>query len=895
MPDRPRRLVETVLPLAAINRRSVQEGQGRVSPLHLWWSHKPAAACRAALLASLLADGGDGDALAPGAGGAGRAAVLDLVARAVAAAPADRQTWAEARAAIAAACGGEPPTVFDPFSGSAAIAAEAQRLGLDAVASDLNPVAVLIAKALLEIPPLFGERPAVHPGAPLGGRGRLAGLIADVAHYGRRVRDEAHRRIGSHYPAAPGGTPVIAWLWARTVRCPNPACGRAMPLVHSFNLSRRPGKEAWVVPGPAGFRLGPGAGCPPPPEGTVNRRFARCVYCGEKVPLTALRPHVRGEGFGQALLALVAGAGRGRAYVPANAEHQAAGVAAAPAWVPETELPGAALGFATSGYGLSRHRDLYTPRQLLALTTFADAIRAIRAEVEADGLRAGLPPDGAPLRAGGVGAGAYAEAVAVYLAVALDRAAAKWCTFARWHRTRDNIEHPFASPGLHMLWDFAEANPFSPATGNWLDAVDAVGKALERAPAHHGPVRPVRCLQADAAAPEARRGLLVCTDPPYFDKLPYADMADLFYIWLRPVLRDVFPDLFQTVLTPKAEELVADPHRFGGAAAARAHFLRRMQAAFAVLRDGADPRYPLTVFYAFKEEGGQAGSSGATGWEVMLTSLIAAGLCIVGTWPLRTEHAQRLRTKESNTLAASILLVCRPRAADAPAAARRDWVLELRRELPGALAALAGAGVSPADLAQAAIGPGMALFSRYSAVLDGGQPMAVQSALRVIGEEVDAALHDATGDLDPATRFCLAWCAAHGFAPGPYGDAEVLARAKDVALDALARSGDLVAASGRVRLCGVGEAPAVRARPAESLWGTLHAIMRALDAGGVAAAARALAGTAWSGAQARALATRLFTLLERRGDGAQAQAYDAMAASMEQVAAAAERTCHGVT
>jgi len=874
-----RRLVEAALPLEAVNRRSVKEGQGGISPLHLWWSHKPGAACRCALLASLLGDPGDDGR---------RARLVELVARVVEAAPDDRATLGEARAAVAAACGPEPPTVFDPFSGSAAIPAEAQRLGLPAVAADLNPVAVLAAKALLEIPPRFGERAAVHPGAPLAGQGRLAGLIEDVSHYGRRVREEAQRRIGGHYPAAPGGAPVIAWLWARTVRCPNPACGRDMPLVHSFHLSNRPGKEAWVVPGPDGFRLGRGEGDPPPPEGTVNRRFARCVHCGEKVALTALRPHVRATGFGQALLAMVAGTGRGRAYVPADAAQQAAGLDSGGAWAPETELPAAALGFATSNYGITRHRDLYTPRQLLALTTFADQIGAIRTEIEADARRAGLDADGVPLREGGAGAPAYAEAVSVYLAMALDRAAAKWCSFARWHRTRDNIEHPFASPGLHMLWDFVEANPFSPATGNWTDAVDAVAKALSRAPAHHAPVQPVRCVQADAAAPpEVPTGLLVCTDPPYFDTLPYADMADLFYIWLRPVLRDVFPELFRTLLSPKAEEMVADPHRFGGAAAARAHFLGRMETAFRALRERADPRHPLTVFYAFKEDAQDQGSGGAEGWEVILTSLIAAGLRIVGTWPLRTEHAQRLRSRKSNTLASSILLVCRPRAADAPTTSRRDWVRELRRELPPAVQALIQGGVGALDLAQAAIGPGMAVFSRYAAVLEDGRPLGVPAALRLISEELDTHLAADSGDLDPVTRFCLSWCAQHGFDEGPYGDAEMLARAKDVALDALTSRGEVIAGSGRVRLRRAREVDGPGVEP-QSLWAGMHAVLRALDAAGVQGAGRVLARGRWSGTETRALAARLFALCDRHGDGEDAQGYDALAASMGEIAAAAE-------
>ncbi len=853
------RQIECALPLDQVNRAALREGQGQVSPLHLWWSRKPAAACRAALLGSLLAAGRDGPA----------AEHLALVARAAQAAPEDTEAWAAVRSAVAQAVGDDPPLVYDPFCGSGAIPAEAQRLGLPAVAADLNPVAVIAAKALLEVAPRFAERPPARPGpAPRGG-GRLRGLLADLAYYGRRVRDEAERRIGAHYPPA-AGMPVIAWLWARTAPCPNPACGRAMPLVHSLHLSRRPGREAWVVPTADGFLLGPAPGLSPPAEGTVNRRFASCPWCGARLPLGELRGLVRDQGFGQVLLAMVAAAGRGRRYLPADPSHEEAGRAPRAPWVPESELPGAALGFATAGYGLRRHQDLYTPRQRAALATFADVVRGLRGEVEGDARRAGFAPGGPGLAAGGDGAPAYADAVMTYLALALDRAAAKWCTFARWHRTRDNIEHPFASPGLHMLWDFAEANPFSAATGNWLDAVEAVAAALRRAPAQHAPVPAVRCLQADAAAGTGIRGAVVCTDPPYFDRLPYADMADLFYIWLRPVLRDVFPDLCAAPLTPKAEELVADPHRRGGNAAAREHVLAGLRRAFSHLAAAQDRRFPLTIFYACRE-------GTAAGWGVVLAALLDAGLQVVATWPLRTEHAQRLRSRESNALASSILIVCRPRPDAAPVGTRREWVLALRRVLPDALRELAAQGLSPVDLPQVAIGRGMALFSRYAAVLDGGRPMDVEAALGAIAAEVEAALDGVTAGFDPPTRFCLAWCDLHGLEEGPFGEAEVLARAKGVALDALVRGGQVLAAAGRVRLAPPGAASGGDG----SLWGTCQGLFTALEAGGAVAVGHRLAGSGWSAAEARALVSRLFASLQRRGDMAAARRCLSLAAALE--------------
>ncbi len=838
------------------------------------------------MLASLLDDPDDT---------AERARLLELVARVAEASGDDASTFAEARAAVNAACGPAPPTVLDPFSGSGSIPAEAQRLGLHAAASDLNPVAVIVGKALLEVPETFRNATAVRPDATDAARAGVEGLAADVLYYGQQVWRQAELRIGHLYPSAPDGSTVIAWLWARTARCPNPACGRQMPLVHSFHLTTRPGRETWVCPAPDGdgFVLGPLPGRPDPPAGTIDRRTARCVHCGGTVPLPAFREQARREGLGLRLLALVVKAARGRNYLPPDAAHEARARTAEPAWAPDTELPRRALGFGTHNYGIVRHRDLYTPRQLVALSTFADLIPAARAQVAADARRAGLGDNGVPLRAGGTGATARAEAVALYLALALDRAAARWCTFARWHRTRENIEHPFASPGLHMLWDFAEANPFSPAAGSWSDALEAVVKALRAVPAAHSPVAAAHCVQATAEVAPAPPGpVLVCTDPPYFDTLPYADMADLFYIWLRPVLRDIFPDICGTMLSPKAEELVADPHRFGGRDGAREHFRQRMEAAFRHLRAVADPRYPLTVFYAFKEGGtarstGDGGTpAGAEGWEAVLSCLIAAGLCITGTWPLRTEHAQRLRSKDSNALASSILLVCRPRPEDAAVTTRGQWLRDLRRVLPTAVAELTAAGVPPVDLAQSALGPGMALFSHHAAVLEAdGQPMTVRSALQVIGGELDAHLAGAAGQWDAASRFCTAWLQQHGFDEGPFGEADLLARTRGVGVETLARDGILSARGGRVRLLRPDQTPTsadgTLQRPSQ--WASLHTAIRTLQCAGARAAADAVAATGHDTAALRALARHLYALCDRTGAAVEARAYNAVVAMLDGV------------
>ncbi len=900
-PERPS-LIEAALPLDAIAAAVARDAA--VSPLHLWWSHKPAAACRAALFAALVDDPGYG--LGPEEGAAARAALSDLTARVAAG---DAAALDEARQRLAQAYPGGLPTVVDPFCGSGAIPCEARRLGLPVFASDLNPVAVLATAALIDFPGRFAGAPPVHPATSgpsvsrVPARAGDPGLAADVRSYGRVVQREALRRVGHLYPAAPTGEPVLAWIWCRTACCPNPACGAEMPLVHSFSLSTRPGKPAWVHPAlapatgggpgaarPIRFRVGPAAGVPEPPPGTFTRGGAHCLTCGEPVPLSALRRQAQAHGLGLRLLAIVGQGRPGRRYLPPDPEHEALAARAAPAWAPDTEIPARALGVGVAHYGLRRHRDLFTPRQLAALGAFSDAVRAVHPRVEADARRAGLAADGLPLAEGGQGAAAYADAVCTYLAFALDRAAVKWCSLARWQRSRENIEHPFASPGLQMAWDFAEANPFSTATGNWLDAVDAVADALERAP-RHGP-RPT-CRQMDAAAPDGlpAGGLVVCTDPPYFANLPYADTSDLFYVWLRRTLADVFPHLLRTVLTPKDGELVADPHRHGGRAAARKRFEEGMRTALASWRAHARPDRPMTLYYALRqarpEAGGPGdGARGAEGWAAMLESLLSAGFRITGTWPLRTEHAGRRRSLGSNALASTILLVCRPRAAAAPEASLREVRRELRQELPRAAARFTAAGVAPVDLAQAAIGPGMAVFSRYRRVLAAdGTPVSVAAALRLINEELDAALAQGEGDLDAESRFCLAWFEQHGARDGPYGDADVLARAKNTGMAALERLRLVEARAGRVRL--LAPAGASAGAPGAALpcaWLVLHGLTAALQRDGEAAAAAWLRPAPPETAAAlRPLAYRFYAAAERLGLQAEARSCGAAVAAWDEI------------
>ncbi|WP_252829580.1 DUF1156 domain-containing protein [Thermus scotoductus] len=555
---------------------------------------------------------------------------------------------------------------------------EAQRLGLRAYASDLNPVAVLINKALVEVPPLFADLPPVNPEyrskrQPTDRFPRAKGLAEDVRFYGRWVREEAWRRIGAYYPTLNGKT-VIAWLWARTVPCPNPACRADAPLVRSFWLSKKRGKGAYVVPEVEGgrvvFRVKTGAGAPPR-EGTVDRRGAQCLVCGTPIPLEHVRKEGQAGRLGARLMAIVTEEPGGRGYHAPDPEHEETAKRAVPPWRPTTRLVHDPRNIWCAQYGLTTHADLFTPRQLLALATFSDLVAQARERVYQDALEAGLPDDPTPLAEGGRGARAYAEAVGVYLAVAVDRLADYHSALCSWHTTGEKVRNTFSRQALPMVWDFAEANPFSESTGSWENMLEWVAKALETLPARPlGQARQVNAVEAVNGVPAPP---LISTDPPYYDNISYAALSDFFYVWLRRTLRDTYPDLFRTLLTPKEEELIVDPHRQGGPDAARRHFEEGMRRVFRNLRARAHPDYPLTLYYAFKQQEVEEDEEGATeavastGWETFLQGLVEEGFQVVATWPMRTELLNRPRGQGSNALASSIVLVCRPRPKGAPA------------------------------------------------------------------------------------------------------------------------------------------------------------------------------------------------------------------------------------
>lgn len=887
--ERPRRkLIEVALPLEAINAASAREKSirhGHPSTLHLWWARRPLAACRAVLFASIVDDPSSRPDLFPTdeEQEAERQRLFRLIEELIKWENTTNETVLDAaREEILKATGGNPPLVLDPFCGGGSIPLEAQRLGLETHASDLNPVAVLITKALIEIPPRFAGKPPVNPesrqklghGATWKG---AQGLAEDVRFYGQWMRDRAFERVGHLYPKVkiPGGgeATVIAWLWARTVICPNPACGARMPLVRSFALSTKKGKERYVQPIVDGravrFEVHQGESAP---DGTVGRRGARCVVCDATVPLDHVRAEAKAGRLGVQALAIVAEADRGRDYFPPDWEHERIATGARPPDdVPDTDLPERALGFRVQGYGMTKHRHLFTPRQLVALTTFSDLVGEAREQVLADG-----------------GDEAYADAVATYLGICVSRVSDYCCTITTWasNPQMEILRNAFARQAIPMTWDFAEGNVFGPSSGSLEIMFGWIAKALDLLPAGRG--SKAHQLDATAAIDGVTRPL-VCTDPPYYDNIGYADLSDFFYVWLRRSLGSIYPDLFSTLLTPKAQELVATPFRFeGDRASADLFFEEGLRRSFVRMREAQDPDYPLTLFYAFKQAESSDGAVASSGWDTMLTGLLDTGYAVTGTWPMRTEKTGRSVSIGTSALASSIVLVCRPRPAEAPVATRRELVNALRAELPEALRNLQHGNIAPVDLAQAAIGPGMAVFSRYAKVIEAdGQPMTVRAALGLINQALDEILAEQEGDFDPDTRFAVTWFDQRGSEEGPFGEADVLARAKNTSVEGMERAGILVSRAGKVRLVRRNELdpawdPATDRRL--TMWEVAQHLIRRLDEGGESSAAELLRRVGGLGEAARELAYRLYAICERKGWAQEAIGYNSLVVAWPEIA-----------
>jgi putative DNA methylase len=948
----PKKLIEVALPLDAINTAAAaakrKSPKGYPTTLHTWWAQRPISATRAVIFAQLVHDpedlwrcqhaGVEPNQQVRGHWTKVREKLFNIIEDLVKwenttnetvlekARFEIRRSWRETcelnKEHPDAATLFNPenqPGLHDPFAGGGSIPLEAQRLGLDAFASDLNPVAVLINKAMIEIPPKFAARAPVHPAAknPLATWRGTAGLAEDVRRYGQWIRDEAFQRIGHLYPPIeitkamvqerPDLQPyegekltVIAWLWARTVRSPNPAFSHIeVPLASTFILSTKESKASYVQPvlDNSSYRFTVRVGRPPieAKAGTKAARGAnfRCLMSQTPVEPHYIKTEAMAGRMGQKLMAIVAEGVRGRVYITPTVEQEAVANTADPKdsisaiHVPIANDPRALWCLL---YGLTHFDHLFTPRQLLALTTICDLLEQARERIRHDAVKAGLLNDGQALVSGGSGATAYAEAVCTYLAFAVSRVADYGNSIATW-RTKDNaMRSLFSKQAIPMSWDFAEGSPFAKSSSGFLEGVGVVSNVLPILPAvGRGDAR-----QADAQGQSESKEKFISTDPPYFDNIGYADLSDFFYVWLRRLLRAVYPNLLATIAVPKAEELVATSYRHGTKQKAEKFFLEGMTQAMRNLAVQAHPAAPITIYYAFKQsETETTEGTSSSGWETFLDAVLKSGLSVTGTWPMRTEGDNRQVGIGTNALASSIVLVCRRRAKDAGTIDRRKFQRLLNEALPQALdnmtreSEVQQSPVAPVDLSQAIIGPGMAIFSRYDAVLEAdGTPMSVKTALQLINRFL------AEDDFDADTQFCLHWFEQYGWESGKFGEADTLARAKGTSVDGVKNAGVLHAAGGNVRLLKWAEYPTEWDPQCDQrlpVWEVLHQLIRVFSSEGESGAAAVYAAVQGKAEAARQLAYRLYTLCERKNWADDARAYNEVVTSWSAIETAAAK------
>ena len=940
-----KKLIEVALPLEAINAASAREKMPGIGPhprgLHLWWARRPLATARAVLFAQMVDDPSSRPELLPTEEEQSRKrqdlfriieelvewknitneTVLESAREEI------RRSWQHTcednRNHPRAAELFDPdrlPAFHDPFAGGGSIPLEAQRLGLEAHASDLNPVAVLINKAMIEIPLRFAGGPPVNPEARMG-RGSTearwkgaAGMAEDVRYYGKWMRDEAEKRIGHLYPkievttdmahARPDLKPyvgrkltVIAWLWARTIKSPNPAFANvAVPLASSFVLSTKSGKQAYIEPviGNGGYHFTVKVGIPPSAakNGTKMSRGSnfQCLVSGVPINPDYIRSQGQSGNMGAQLMAIVAEGDRGRVYLAPTNEHEKTARMAEPDWRPQGVMPDDRRWFSPPPYGMTDWADLFTDRQLVALTTLSDLVGEAMERIHQDAVAAGIPDDNTPLREGGDGAQAFAEAVGVYLAFCVDRSADFSNTCTRWVPSNEKGMNLFGKQAVAMAWDFPEVAILNQVVGGFAPAAEFIAKCLGKLPEHGLG----QSTMQNAMSGKLAYGKVVATDPPYYDNIGYADLSDFFYIWLRHSLRNVFPEIFATLAVPKTEELVATPYRHGGKAKAEAFFLDGMTQVMQRLAEQSHPAFPVTIYYAFKqsESKSDAGTSN-TGWETFLDAVIRSGFAISGTWPMRSEQQYRMVGMNTNALASSIILVCRPRATNAPTATRREFRDALKSGLPEALRKMQQGNIAPVDLAQAAIGPGIAIFTRYARVLDAsGVAVSVREALALINETLDEVLAEQEGDFDADTRWALAWFDQSGFSEGEYGVAETLSTAKNTSVAGMAEAGILRSGAGKVRLLAPAELPQdwnPKEGSRRTVWETTHQLVRVHSQGGDAAAADIMANMGADAETARDLAYRLYRICDLRNRPQEALGYNALVRSWGEISGLATR------
>lgn len=890
-----KKLIEVALPLDAISEVSVKEknlAHGHPQTLHKWWARRPLAAARAVLWSSLVDDPSAHPERFPDEEDQDheRQRLFRMLEELVKWENTDNKELLEAaKAEILASCDGELPNVLDPFCGGGTIPLEAQRLGLSAYGGDLNPVAVLISKAMVEIPPRFAGMLPVNPesqaNAGLQTWNGAQGLAEDIRYYGEWLRERAFEKIGHLYPKVQlpkdqggGEATVIAWIWARTVESPDPSWNGHVPLVRSWVLRKEKKNKPVVWAEPVidrnnqtiSYRIREG-GTPVESPRVSNRADFRCIATGSSIPNATIRKEAEHHRLSVTPIAVVVEGPDGQVFVEPSGIREVK-----PDHFPDAQLPPGGRYMAPPLYGFTTTSQLFLGRQLEAMATFSDLIGEAKKSVRVHASQS-MGSDSTPLREGGAQDHAYAEAVATFLAFVVDKCADWWSTIASWDSSNSKMRNAFGRQALPMTWDFAEVNPFSDSTGNWTAMVDWIARVVEKLPAN----LPGEIAQSDAGLRiKDVQDPVISTDPPYYDNIGYADLADFFYVWLRNNVGDIWPEELLTLATPKAEELVANPNRHGGTDAARMHFEAGMAQVFEALASAQNPRYPSTIYYAYKQEETSSEGSASTGWETFLRGLINAGLTIEATWPIEMERRNRPIAAGTSSLASSIVIACRPRSVDAARISAAEFVAALRGELPDAIRLLQKQSIAPVDMAQSAIGPGIAVFSRYTEVVEANdEPMSVRRALILVNEVLQEVLSEEETEFDPDTRWALTWFEQHGLKPGPFGDADVLSKAKNTSVRGVVDSGIAVQREGKVRLKGRDELvadwdPSEDPRP--TVWeATQHLIAGLGESESKAADLLRRLGSDRA-ERARQLSYLLYQLADRKGWADEAVAYNGL-------------------
>jgi putative DNA methylase len=867
---RKRKLIEVALPLDEINaacKADKDRKTGTIRNLHKWFAPMPLPAWRALLFATLIdAPGNEAD----------RAQLLDIIKRLVkhGADLPDNADLAEATQVLSEAWNGETPVVMDPFCGGGSTLVEAQRLGIQSLGSDLNPVPALVSRTLTELLPAQHGLPPTHPPEShtqaLFGHSSVAqdyeGLAEDFRYYATGVLDKVRETTKENYPLRQGENPV-AWIWARTARCVNPACGIRTVLVTTWWLSKKPGDLAWiehtVADGQVHLRVvgNQASGSPPEPPKAPRGTTFQCLACGSLVSDSQLIEQGRRGEIGYRLLAVAATVDGRRVYRdPLPGEESTALAVRIPDDLPNVAQSDDTRSFSGPRYGFPNFTDLFMPRQLATLSAFADETARLYATLLMGGTNE-----------------ARATAIVTLLGLAVGQLALVGSTETRWRlrvAAHAKAEGAFSRNDLRLNWDFAETYFASASVGDWLETVNSMIRAFEYAAHGVGKV-----LKADARVARADRPALVATDPPYFDAIDYADLSDFFYIWHRRALRGIHPDLYSTVATPKSGELIASARRHhNDKDAAREYFVEGFTQTFGNLSRSLHPDLPLVVVYASKEQ--RAGDE-ETRWSAILTAILAAGLEVTSTWPIHGTGSSRMIGIGANAVASYIVMTCRPRPSGAGATSLNEFARTLRRELGPAVRDLQSSSILPIDLAQAAMGPGMQIFSRYREILDqNGRRVPVEQALRLINQALSEILDEQEGELDPESRFAVRWWEQHHWEPGPFGDADKAARPLGIAVEDVVAAQIAAADVGTVRLAGRGSLnrdwqPAADSRP--TAWEAVHHLAdRLIDGGGELDAARLMADLGDFRDSAMALVYRLHDIAARRGWTDDQERYNAL-------------------